>query len=111
MLFRSARAAVRSGSILLLDEPTSGLDNASKALLAEALPRLEAGRLSILISHDLPAAADADEILYVEAGRIAERGTHSSLMALGGRYAALYLQQDAARREDAGQETADVAQG
>jgi ATP-binding cassette subfamily B protein len=85
-----ARAAIRQAPIIILDEPTTGLDNASERSVITALNHLAQGKTTFLISHNLRAAEGADLILYVEGGRILERGTHSQLMKLGGRYANLY---------------------
>ncbi len=85
-----ARAALRRSPILILDEPTVGLDRENERQVALALRRLSRGRTTLLITHDLTLAADADRILWIEDGRIAEEGTHAALLALGGRYAALH---------------------
>jgi ATP-binding cassette subfamily B protein len=95
-----ARAAVREAPILILDEPTIGLDEANETAVTAALERLAAGRTTLLITHDLHRAATADLILYLDQGRVAERGTHGELLKAGGRYAALYRLQAAARRRD-----------
>jgi ATP-binding cassette, subfamily B, bacterial len=96
-----ARAAVRQASIVLLDEPTVSLDQANEQAVREALDRLIAGRTTFLVTHDLTAAEDADLILYIEQGRICERGTHAHLLAAEGKYAALYAMQMRARRSEA----------
>ncbi|MGF1568665.1 MAG: ABC transporter ATP-binding protein [Nodosilinea sp.] len=90
-----ARAAVRRASIVILDEPTVGLDNENEQAVSDALERLTQGCTTFLITHNLQGAVSADQILYVEQGRILEQGTHSELMHLGQRYAALYQIQTA----------------
>lgn len=85
-----ARAAIRKAPIIILDEPTTGLDNENEQIVNEALDRLTTGRTTFLISHNLPTIVHADLILYLENGRIAEQGTHTELLRLGGRYAAMY---------------------
>ncbi len=90
-----ARAAVRRASIAILDEPTVGLDNENEQAVSEALERLTQGCTTFLITHNLQTAVSADQILYLEQGRILEQGTHAELMRLGQRYAALYQIQSA----------------
>ncbi|MEZ4703289.1 MAG: ABC transporter ATP-binding protein [Rhodothermales bacterium] len=85
-----ARAAIRNAPLLILDEPTTGLDERNRQDVIQALRRLASGRTTILITHDLDLAAHADQILFLENGRVAEAGDHATLIAEGGRYAALY---------------------
>ncbi|PKW19063.1 ABC transporter ATP-binding protein [Saccharopolyspora spinosa] len=85
-----ARAMIRDAPILLLDEPTVGLDAAATARVLAPLRRLMAGRTTIVVSHNLITVRDADQILLLDHGRIAEAGTHPELMGRGGRYAELY---------------------
>lgn len=92
-----ARAAIRHAPILVLDEPTTGLDKENEHEVLEALERLSQGRTTFFIVHDLNLAARADFILYIERGRLVERGTHRELMQLNGRYANLYRLQAAER--------------
>ncbi len=85
-----ARAAIRKAPILILDEPMTGLDKKNEHAVAEALRRLDYGCTTFLVTHDLRHAAQADLALYLEAGRVAERGTPAELLAAGGRYATLH---------------------
>ncbi|WP_414527278.1 ABC transporter ATP-binding protein [Nodularia chucula] len=85
-----ARAAIRQAPILILDEPTTGLDKENEQEVLEALHRLAQGCTTFLIIHNLELAARADFILYMERGRLVERGTHAELMQLNDRYASLY---------------------
>ena len=84
-----ARAVLRDPPILVLDEATSALDTQTEQAVQEAIDTLSAGRTTITIAHRLSTIRDADEILVLDGGQIAERGSHEELLALGGRYAAL----------------------
>ena len=88
-----ARAAVRQAPLLILDEPTTSLDEENQRAVVEALSRLAHRRTTFLITHNLLWAAQADRVLFLEGGDIAETGSHAELMRLDGRYAALYRMQ------------------
>jgi ABC-type multidrug transport system fused ATPase/permease subunit len=85
-----ARAIIRNSPILILDEPTAALDTESERLVIDALERLMKGRTVITIAHRLSTIRDADKILVLKGGLVAEQGTHEELLALGGVYADLY---------------------
>jgi ABC-type multidrug transport system fused ATPase/permease subunit len=85
-----ARAVIRNTPILILDEPTAALDTESERLVIEALERLMKGRTVITIAHRLSTIRDANTIIVLSGGVVAEQGTHQELLALGGVYAELH---------------------
>ncbi|HMQ31542.1 MAG TPA: ABC transporter ATP-binding protein [Chloroflexaceae bacterium] len=103
-----ARAAVRQAPIVILDEPTTGLDQANERAVSDALERLTADRTTFLIAHDLRTVEHVDLILFLEQGRVVERGAHAELLARGGKYAALYQLQLEERRRAGAEEEADA---
>ena len=88
-----ARAILADPKIIILDEATSNLDTESEALIQKSLAELVKNRTTIVIAHRLSTIKKADQILVIEDGRIAEQGTHNSLIAAKGRYYELYTYQ------------------
>jgi ATP-binding cassette subfamily B protein/subfamily B ATP-binding cassette protein MsbA len=100
-----ARALLKDAPVLILDEPTSALDAQTEALVLEALQRLMRGRTTFIIAHRLSTIRNADRILVLDQGGVAEIGTHRELIAADGMYARLHATQlrsdNAGRRRDA----------
>jgi len=88
-----ARAFLKEPAVLIMDEPTSNLDATSESLVMEALARLARGRTTFIIAHRLSVARDADRILVLDGGRIAEQGLHEELIRRGGIYRRLWDRQ------------------
>jgi ATP-binding cassette, subfamily B, bacterial len=93
-----ARAYLRDAQLLILDEPTASLDARSEAEVFERFAELTEGKMALLISHRFSTVRMADRIVVLEDGRLVEEGSHSQLMALGGRYAAMFEMQAASYR-------------
>ena len=90
-----ARALLKAAPIILLDEATASLDPENEVLIQKAIARLVEGKTVIMIAHRLRTVADADQILVLEDGRLAESGTHKELMEKKGLYQKLYsIQQE-----------------
>ena len=88
-----ARTVLKAPPILVLDEATSALDSHTEHEIQEALERVSRNRTSLVIAHRLSTIVGADEIIVLDQGRIAERGTHARLLAIGGLYASMWNRQ------------------
>jgi ATP-binding cassette subfamily B protein len=88
-----ARAILRDAPILLLDEATSALDSESETLVQQALWRLMEGRTALVVAHRLSTVACMDQLVVLDYGQVAERGTHQELLRLNGTYARLWQHQ------------------
>ncbi|WP_082420432.1 ABC transporter ATP-binding protein [Paenibacillus sp. A3] len=108
-----ARAFLKDTSLLLLDEPTSALDSHSEALVQSALKSMMGGRTVLVIAHRLSTVRQADRIIVLDQGRIAESGTHDELLRHNGVYSKLYVQQFAAAEDEdtAGLDRSQAARG
>jgi ATP-binding cassette subfamily B protein len=100
-----ARAFLKDAPILILDEPTSSIDSKTERVILDALDDLMMGRTSFMIAHRLSTVRHADQILVLDQGRIAERGTHEDLVGRGGIYEQLHHAQtrERKRRQPVGQ--------
>ncbi|KAJ54148.1 ABC transporter ATP-binding protein [Actibacterium mucosum KCTC 23349] len=92
-----ARALLRDAPILLLDEATSALDTRSERIVQEALEQLSANRTTLVIAHRLATVRNADKIVVMDKGTVAEEGSHDALLASGGLYSGLYQLQFAGK--------------
>ena len=89
-----ARTLLKNPPVLIFDEATSALDSANERAIQAELKSAALGKTALVIAHRLSTVADAHEIVVLDAGRVAERGSHADLLALGGRYAEMWrLQQ------------------
>jgi ATP-binding cassette subfamily B protein len=96
-----ARTLLKDPPILILDEATSALDSRTEADIQATLQQVERGRTTIIIAHRLSTVVDADEIVVLEAGRVAERGTHAALLRKQGLYAEMWNRQAQEREHGA----------
>jgi ATP-binding cassette, subfamily B, bacterial IrtB/YbtQ len=92
-----ARAILKDAPIVLLDEATAALDPENERYVQEALRTLMQRSTLIVIAHRLPTVVAADQIVVLDEGRVAERGTHPELLSAGGRYAAFWHERSRAR--------------
>ncbi|MFC6885530.1 MULTISPECIES: ABC transporter ATP-binding protein [Actinomadura] len=97
-----ARLLLKEPSVVVLDEATAHLDSESEAAVQRALKTALAGRTSLVIAHRLSTIREADQILVIENGRVAERGRHEGLLLRGGLYAELYRTQFARQSDGRG---------
>ena len=95
-----ARTILKNPPILILDEATSALDTRTEAEIQSALADVSRSRTTIVIAHRLSTVVDADEIVVLDAGRVAERGTHQQLMARAGIYADMWARQQPDREKE-----------
>ena len=102
-----ARTLLKNPPILILDEATSALDSRTEAAIQDTLERISERRTTIVIAHRLSTVVHADEIVVLEAGRVAERGTHAALLEARGVYAEMWTRQQA-EREAAPEEMAEA---
>lgn len=97
-----ARMVLKRPSIIVFDEATSALDSKTEQEILEALREVSRGRTTLVIAHRLSTIVDSDEIVVLDAGRVAERGTHWELLRKDGLYAAMWQRQ--AEGADAGRD-------
>jgi ATP-binding cassette subfamily B protein len=98
-----ARTLLKDPPILILDEATSALDSRTEAAIQETLQGVAARRTSIVIAHRLSTVVDADQIVVLDQGRVAERGTHAQLLRRNGLYADMWTRQQSEREEEEAQ--------
>jgi ATP-binding cassette, subfamily B, heavy metal transporter len=96
-----ARTLLKNPPILILDEATSALDSRTEAEIVATLDEVAKKRTTIVIAHRLSTIVDADEIVVLDAGRVAERGTHAALLEQRGLYAEMWSRQQAEKEQEA----------
>jgi len=101
-----ARALLKHPVALVFDEATSALDTRTEKIIQAELAEVARGRTTLMVAHRLSTIVDADEILVLDRGRVVERGNHAELLAIGGRYAALWALQARQPRESVATESA-----
>jgi ATP-binding cassette subfamily B protein len=89
-----ARLLLKSPAVVILDEATAHLDSENESLVQDALKQALKGRTSIVIAHRLSTVMEADQILVINNGVVAERGRHEELISAGGLYSELFTRQD-----------------
>ncbi len=104
-----ARGVLPASRVLVFDDSTAAVDAGTEQRIRRELRQITANRVTLIIAHRLSSLMHADEILFLEAGRIVERGDHATLLALGGRYAALHALQSQASEADLAAAEADEA--
>jgi len=104
-----ARTLLKHPAVLVFDEATSALDTRTEKVIQTDLAEIARERTTLIIAHRLSTIVDADEILVLDAGSVVERGTHHELLALGGRYAALWTMQQQSRASDSQRLAAAIA--
>src|SRR5205085_5634811 len=102
-----ARAVLKQPRIFIFDEATSALDSHTERAIQRNLEAVSRGTTTLIIAHRLSTVVHADEIIVLDAGRVAERGRHDSLLAAGGLYAAMWRRQQ--RGHQADEDGTDVA--
>ena len=105
--FSTARTLVKSPPLLVLDEATSALDSRTEQAIQETLDRVAQSRTTIMIAHRLSTIVNADQIVVLDDGQVAERGTHEELLDNSGLYADLWYRKAA---EQVLEETAEAAE-
>ena len=104
-----ARTILKDPRILIIDEATSEIDTRTEVEIGAALRNASANRTTLVIAHRLSTVVDADEIIVLVDGQVAERGTHAGLLAAGGTYAGMWRLQEAEAELELAEAIADAA--